>query len=191
MSSILKVDQLQDSGGNAIITSNGSGTFTSSLPNTGITVADQWRVTSTFTTNTSVTDITANWERIDTSGQGTIGSAMSESSGIFTFPSTGIYLVIFDLNSNGGNSTAQYQYAKIQATTDNSTYGSVAISGYAIDTLNYAASCSTRAIIDVTNTSNVKVQFQVQSQSGGGNTIVTGSSSQQRTGATFIRLGDT
>ena len=32
MSSILKVDQLQDSGGNAIITSNGSGTFTSSLP---------------------------------------------------------------------------------------------------------------------------------------------------------------
>jgi len=34
MSSILKVDQLQDSGGNAIITSNGSGTFTSSLPNT-------------------------------------------------------------------------------------------------------------------------------------------------------------
>ena len=46
MSSILKVDQLQDSGGNNIITSNGSGTFTSSLPNTGITVADQWRLTT-------------------------------------------------------------------------------------------------------------------------------------------------
>ena len=28
MSSILKVDQLQDSGGNSIISSNGSGTFT-------------------------------------------------------------------------------------------------------------------------------------------------------------------
>ena len=46
MSSILKVDQLQDSGGNAIITSNGSGTFTSSLPNTGITMADQWRLSA-------------------------------------------------------------------------------------------------------------------------------------------------
>ena len=46
MSSILKVDQLQDSGGNNIITSNGSGTFTSSLPNTGITMADQWRLTA-------------------------------------------------------------------------------------------------------------------------------------------------
>ena len=35
MSSILKVDQLQDSGGNAIITSNGSGTFTPSFNNAG------------------------------------------------------------------------------------------------------------------------------------------------------------
>ena len=48
MSSILKVDQLQDSGGNNIITSNGSGTFTSSLPNTGITEADMWRLTTCY-----------------------------------------------------------------------------------------------------------------------------------------------
>jgi len=35
MSSILKVDQLQDSGGNAIITSNGSGTITPNFNNAG------------------------------------------------------------------------------------------------------------------------------------------------------------
>ena len=48
MSSILKVDQLQDSGGNAIITSNGSGTITvNSQPfKNGITMADQWRLTA-------------------------------------------------------------------------------------------------------------------------------------------------
>jgi len=47
MSSILKVDQLQDSGGNAIITSNGSGTFTSSLPNTaGLVKLSSQTVTS-------------------------------------------------------------------------------------------------------------------------------------------------
>ncbi len=33
MSSILKVNTIQDGGGNAIITSDGSGTFTSNLPN--------------------------------------------------------------------------------------------------------------------------------------------------------------
>ena len=38
MSSILKVDQLQDSGGNAIITSNGSGTITPNFKNAGTTV---------------------------------------------------------------------------------------------------------------------------------------------------------
>ena len=41
MSSILKVDTLQDSGGNAIITSDGSGNITTNK--VGITMADQWR----------------------------------------------------------------------------------------------------------------------------------------------------
>ena len=93
MSSILKVDQLQDSGGNAIITSNGSGTFTSSLPNTGITMADQWRLTADTNEDTTA-DITANWERTDTQDIQVIGTGLTESSGIFTFPSTGIYLII-------------------------------------------------------------------------------------------------
>jgi len=158
----------------------------------GLSTAQQWRITANFNaSNSSGTTISSNWEISDSTAYGSLGSDMTQSSGVFTFPSTGIYLVIFDLNSNGGNSTAQYQFAKIQATTNNSSYSNVAISGYAIDTLNFAASCSARAIVDVTNTSNVKVQFQVQSQSGGGNTIVTGSSSEQRTGVTFIRLGDT
>ena len=44
MSSILKVDQLQDSGGNAIITSDGSGNVTQNK--TGITQADLWRLST-------------------------------------------------------------------------------------------------------------------------------------------------
>ena len=56
----------------------------------GIIEADQWRITAN---HSGVADITANWERVDTDGYGTIGSAMTESSGIFSFPSTGIYLI--------------------------------------------------------------------------------------------------
>ena len=37
----------------------------------------------------------SNLERVDTSGQGTIGSAMTVSSGVFTFPATGIYKIEF------------------------------------------------------------------------------------------------
>ena len=37
--------------------------------------------------------ITANLERVDNATFGKIGTGMTESSGVFTFPSTGIYLV--------------------------------------------------------------------------------------------------
>ena len=53
----------------------------------GITMADQWRVTSAFSGN--ATPIANNWERNDTAPTlSYLGSQMTESSGIFTFPST-------------------------------------------------------------------------------------------------------
>ena len=64
---------------------------TITMTNDGIKVADQWRLTTNIT-NTNA-DITSNLERIDTAPQGVLGTGMSESSGIFTFPSTGIWQV--------------------------------------------------------------------------------------------------
>jgi len=189
MSSILKVDQLQDSGGNAIITSNGSGTFTSSLPNTGITEADQWRWTAGFTGN--AIPITANWERNDTSFD-KIGTGMSESSGIFTFPQTGIYLVDtfthMYLNSN-----SRYNELAIQLSTDGGSNYSVIADGYTsisrVDNQTTYASVFTKAIIDVTNASNFKVSFKVTHHTTA--TTVAGNSSVNNNASTFIRLGDT
>ena len=51
----------------------------------GITQADMWQMTSNITED--VGDITANWSRYTGPG-GNIGSALTESSGIFSFPST-------------------------------------------------------------------------------------------------------
>ena len=189
MSSILKVDQLKDSGGNAIITSNGSGTFTSSLPNTGITMADQWRWTADFTGNAQ--PITSNWERNDTSFD-KIGTGMSESSGIFTFPQTGIYQVDtfthMYLNSN-----SRYNEIAIQLSTDGGSNYSVIADGYTSISNNTSsttyANVSTKTIIDVTNASNFKVSFKVTHHDT--NTTVAGSSTYNSNAATFIRLGDT
>ena len=61
------------------------------LTGTGITEVDEWRFTSSFARQ-STADITSNWERSDTIFS-KIGTGMSESSGIFSFPSTGIWLV--------------------------------------------------------------------------------------------------
>ena len=63
----------------------------------GITMVDLWRVNSVLTGDQS--PITA-LERADDASSGTIGSAMSVSSGIFTFPQTGIYLVEFQFYVN-------------------------------------------------------------------------------------------
>jgi hypothetical protein len=57
----------------------------------GITEADQWRITSNFSGD--AVPIASNWERNDTDFS-KIGTGLTESSGIFSFPSTGIYLVM-------------------------------------------------------------------------------------------------
>ena len=54
----------------------------------GITMAQQWRLTSDITGDAN--PISSNLEIVDTDGYGGIGSNMTESSGVFSFPSTGI-----------------------------------------------------------------------------------------------------
>ena len=50
----------------------------------GITMADQYRLTSSVTGNGI---LTSNLERPDSSGFAKIGTGMTESSGVFSFPS--------------------------------------------------------------------------------------------------------
>ena len=163
MTSIIKVNTIQDGGGNAIISSNGSGTFTSSLPNTGITVADQFRVTANISSNTD--PISSNLERIDTTGQGTLGTGMTVSSGRFTFPSTGIYLVQFNgfgMIASGGDNVGM----EIKVTTNNSSYSTVAYN-YCGNQGSKSFSVSGNSLIDVTDTANVKVSFSAVSIASG------------------------
>ena len=75
------------------LTTTNGGTGATSFT-AGITMADQWRLTTTFQGDAN--PIASNLERVDTTGQGYIGSAMTQSSGIFTFPSTGVYEIKFN-----------------------------------------------------------------------------------------------
>jgi len=156
--------------------------MTSGVAN-GITMVDQWRLTANITSTNGF--ITANLEQVDTAGQGTLGTAMSVSSGVFSFPSTGIYLVeLFAMTSANG---ADNIIMEIQATTDNSTYAEVAEGVNGVEGALQTLSCS--SLIDVTNISNVKVKFNVRSLNT--NSYIDGNTSQTNTGFTFIRLGDT
>ena len=189
MSSILKVDQLQDSGGNAIITSNGSGTFTSSLPNTGITMIDNFRLTSGFTGNAE--PIASNWERADsTIDLGKLGTGMTENSGTFSFPQTGIYYVIF-MASYQLNSNSRYSATQIHTTLNNSTFTQTALIYTHISNNTSSttyASADTSQIMNITDIANQKVQFWVGHHDT--NTTTGGNTNRDDTFVRFIRLGD-
>ena len=152
--------------------------------NLGITEADQWRLTASITANAN--PISANLERIDTAGQGTLGTGMSVSSGYWTFPSTGIWKVEFGayLTTASGDSIG----IGINVTTNNSTYTEISRSVDGNDSV-HAGSLYCNSLIDVTDTTNVKISFKTFSMAAG--SIVEGSTDSNYTYFTFIRLGDT
>ena len=166
---------------------NGGTAITSGFVNGGaLTEADQWRLTTSFTGDAN--PIASNWERTDTSGWGNIGTGMTESSGIFSFPSTGIYYVAF--NSYNSATTAQlYCTSSIEVTINNASYAPASYG----DTNFYGGTSYSTAMsqyfVDVTDVANVKVRFSIDAVST--NTTTIGSSTNTGTGVTFIRLGDT
>jgi|TARA_R100000081_G_C4744913_1_gene131090 hypothetical protein len=174
--STLKVNTIQDTSGNT-------------RPS-GITMIDNWIITSTYNTN-SVANMTSNWARESAtlSNVGIIGSGMTESSGVFTFPTTGIYLVLGQLYAitNGGGRT--YMGMMPQISTDSGSNFTTLLTGYQNGYQNNAYVFLQNAkLVDITNTSTHKMRFQTQMSD---NTNVVGSDSNKTTGVTFIRVGDT
>ena len=151
----------------------------------GLTDASMWRVTANFVGSAS--PIASNWEACDSYGAGNLGSAMTESSGIFTFPSTGFWLINYHMQFYPNNGT-QAAFAQTWTTTDNGTYTEVTHAG-AFSDIALQQTTSIQFLFDVTSTTNCKVKFGVLQ----GNTSNTtqGSTDMNKTCASFLKLGDT
>ena len=169
-----------------LLTSNGAGappTF-QAAPAGGLTAASQWRLTTDFTG--SADPIASNLEEVDAPvGFGVLGSSMTESSGIFTFPSTGYWVVMFNASFLHRNqSTGRLN---IYTTTDDSTYVE------ATENYSHGYFCEDSAassyIFDVADTSQCKVKFRIVVT----DTAVTtkGDTNKTETYMTFLRLADT
>ena len=150
----------------------------------GLAEADQRRLTSDFASDAI---ITANLERTDTYGFGQLGTGMTESSGVFTFPSTGFYLIMYQgriLSNNYGNATLT-----IMVTTNNSDYNNAGMATQGNDGTGDDGTATGIYIVDVTSTTNVKVKFRTNSFGSG--TTLRGNTDRSDTCFTFIKLGDT
>tara|TARA_S200000501_G_C20320392_1_gene524133 strand:+ start:42 stop:569 length:528 start_codon:yes stop_codon:yes gene_type:complete len=153
-------------------------------------MVDQWRVTTNQGISQSTSTTVTNWERVDGTGFGTLNGGMTQSSGIFTFPSTGIYKVEFTPYFNDTESNNSVR-GLIQTTTNNSSYDTRAQNPQSIadvDTYNYG-SVYVSVLFDVTNTSTHKVRFNMYS--GHGNFDINGDTNTNETYATFTRVGGT
>ena len=196
MTSKLIVNSIRHTGASAdgiTLDSSGNVTFPANATCSGtatgfgaIPMVDQWRLNSVFANN-GANVINANWERVDNTYWSGIGSQMTESSGIFSFPTTGIYLIEFTARGTANGGARQYAGAYIQ-TGVSSTYTNVADSYANCAAHGYYFNCFCSTIFDVTNTSTHTVRFNAESS---GDCNYSGNTNQSQTFVTFLRLGDT
>ena len=157
----------------------GDNSFTE-VPAGGITEADMWRYTADIS-NVSVDPVSANLERVDNASFAKIGTGMSVSSGVWTFPSTGLYKVNF------------YQTANVTVSSKGITISYSGNSGSTWDVLTYTYIAGTvgsgvaTAFVNITDTSTQKVKFALLGASG---VDFYGNTSNSYNNFQFIRLGD-
>ena len=157
----------------------------------GITHVDQFRLSSNVTSSGNNATITP-WERVGTSihaaSAAPHGAGMSVSSGIFTFPVTGKYLVILNMKASCGVDDNVQIYVKV--TTNNSSYTNItgATDGQNGGSGVRNGSGTAIAFIDVTDVSQVKVLFHADSV--GSNSFFQGGHTEA-TDVVFVRVADT
>ena len=158
----------------------------------GITEADVWRLTQNVNGTSSLSTLTS-WERADDTSATYIGSGMSmDSNGIFTFPSTGKWLINTEIVLYG-----QYAFGFGYMMTVFKGSGSGSYDGMARAYGNVSASSGYsggfgQCLVDVTESggSGAAAYFDQKTESTSGR-FIGGSTSQNYTSIAFIRLGDT
>ena len=164
-----------------------SGAALTGIDEEGVTISDTWEMSTDFNA-TSITPI-VNWSAGDGICVANKGTAMSHSSGVFTFPTTGTWLVSaspqiykagdcrqmefrIQTSNNGGNSW--HTVCTVDMNTNQGSEGSNVHAG------NFA-----QIIFNCYSTSDAKVRF-----TGQGTSQVTWYGNGGRFLASFTRLGD-
>ena len=171
---MLKVDSVTGSGATGV----GQLSFTDPIME-----ADMFRLTANIGDSNP---ISSNLERVDDASFSKIGTGMSVSSGIFSFPRTGLYLV--GVNAIGQAVNDDNIEIDCMVTQNNSDYDYVFATVGSGDNGVGTTSMSAETYVNVTDTSNVKVKFIATSINSG--SAIQGSTLYNVTAFHFIRLGE-
>ena len=155
-----------------------------------ITDLDAWAVSSNYNTGNGAVDITSNWYQFATKVFfPKIGSSMTESSGIFTFPKAGLWRIDFTVGAwNQHGHTINYFGGRIRYSTDSgSSYYHYYNSYDAIAGGSDHGTNTVVGIFNVRDSFSTRVKFDTNTPN---NTNIFGDGNQMRTGAIFTRFGD-
>ena len=159
----------------------------------GLTEADQWRMTEDLTGSGSYT-VTNDLERVSGNAQGTVGTGMSHSSGVWTFPSTGIWQVSGSFRCSLNDGTDVAQTIQIHSTVNNGTaWVNIAEADQNLTPTggnghNYCTATAS-TLLDITDTSNQKVKFIIDPVTT--NPTFYGHGDCNQTYFTFLKLAET
>jgi len=175
-------------GAGEILLSDGDGSNLTGI-SVGISEADVWTKDTDDSTSGNAEQTETYWVNLTTFSRTKVGTGMTHSSGVFTFPSTGKWLVRYNLSARASSSGESWIAPKIQVTTDNGSNWDLLSFAYTSGSAYLYCSAMTEEIIDVTDVSNVKVRFRIQSADS---VYLLGETTNARTTtATFIKLGET
>ena len=148
MSSILKVNNIQNSGGTAAMAIDGSGKVTveqNVFNRKNSVVLRGFYLNTNYNTTTTSTTLT-NWSEMNSASKGFkpvgVANGVTHSSGVFSFAVTGVYRVSWTIHAttissdarwiqadmrytpNGGSGSQGDTYNYVQVTSSNNTYTS-------------------------------------------------------------------
>jgi len=176
----------QDGTSGQVLETNGSGalSFANVAP---FLEADLWRLTADKQGENNT--VSANLSRPNDATYGRIGTGMSQSSGIWTFPRTGLYFIMFSaawVHSSNDNCDLSLQVSTNSGT--NWDVVSIVFDGNPSGDARTGHSTGF-SLVDVTNTSTFRVRFVTGSVDS--NSRLLGNPDQNETTFLFVRIGDT
>jgi len=150
---------------------------------------DQWRLSENETI-ASAGEVVIDWERPTETGTGTYITGMSHSSGVFTFPKSGIYKVQFTCTFYSSDAK---RYAGVQmfiSTNSGGSFSEVAKNYTSIyeENNNAYATGTTTMYLDIQDASTYRVRFACNAQN---DVTLYGANDETRTTVLFERIAST
>ena len=146
------------------------------------TEIDMWFLPSSFTSdNATITT----WTRANYTGYAKAGTGMTHNSGIFTFPSTGLYKVSFSFRLNTDHADTSFG-CKLELSTNSG--GAFTEINAAFENRSSNSSCHVQALLNITDISTHQVRFTTSGLGSGSS--VYGDSSRHDSNIIFERITD-